>query len=434
MSKKIYEKSLGYSSLRWWTDAFIRGSYRRVRFLGMDRIPTDGAVIYAPNHCDALMDPLAVLAMSRRRKVFVARADVFRNPKVARILNFFKIMPINRRRDGLMNMHKAEETIEKSIEVLANGCHFCIMPEGTHRPMHALLPIGKGVARIALGTYRATGGDRPIYIVPVGLEYGDYFRFRGTLLAQIGEPIDATAYISAHPELNDHDLMQGLRALLTEKLAETITCVRDEENYEAIWELTKVSSGKIPALRMKKRLEANRDAIARIEKFGAEQPEAASELYREALEFRDIRRKARISLNSLGKKRPVLAALWNTLLCLVTLPLFAVLAIASLPVWWVAETLAGRIKDLAFRNTARMGTSLILWTLLYIIEVVLLFCFLRWYWALAAALVLLPAPMFTYDFFEMWRMTASHWRVAAGRNKAVREQYHHLKSKIDNLK
>ena len=113
MSKKIYEKSLGYSSLRWWTDAFIRGSYRRVRFLGMDRIPTDGAVIYAPNHCDALMDPLAVLAMSRRRKVFVARADVFRNPKVARILNFFKIMPINRRRDGLMNMHKAEETIEK---------------------------------------------------------------------------------------------------------------------------------------------------------------------------------------------------------------------------------------------------------------------------------------------------------------------------------
>lgn len=433
MSKKIYDKSLGYSSLRWWTDAFIRGSYRRVRFLGMDRIPTDGAVIYAPNHCDALMDPLAVLAMSRRRKVFVARADVFKNPKVARILHFFKIMPINRRRDGLKNMHKAEETIEKSIEVLANGCHFCIMPEGTHRPMHALLPIGKGVARIALGTYRATGGDRPIYIVPVGLEYGDYFRFRGTLLAQIGEPIDATALIAAHSEMNDHDLMQEIRAQLTEKLAETITCVRDEANYDAIWELAKVSSGKIPALRMKRRLEANRSAIGRIEKFGAEQPEAAAALYREALDFRDTRRKARISLNSLCKKRPALAALWNTLLCLLTLPVFAVMAIASLPVWWVGETLAGRIKDLAFRNTARMGTSLILWTLLYIIETVLLFCFLPWYWALAAALVLLPAPMFTYDFFELWRMTASHWRTASSRNAAVRKQYDNLKTKIDNL-
>ena len=107
---------------------------------------------------------------------------------------------------------------------------------------------------------------------------------------------------------------------------------------------------------------------------------------------------------------------------------------ASLPVWWVAESLAGRIKDLAFRNTARMGTSMILWTLLYIIEVVLLFCFVRWYWALAAALLLLPAPMFTYDFFELWRMTASHWRAAAGRNAAIRRQYDNLKSKIDSLK
>ncbi len=433
MGKKIYEKSLGYSSLRWWVDGFIRGSYRRVRYLGLEKIPTEGAVIYAPNHCDALMDPLAVLVMSRRRKVFVARADAFRNPKVAGILNYLKIMPINRKRDGLKNMHKAEETIDKSIEVLANDCHFCIMPEGTHRPMHALLPIGKGVARIALGTYQATGGDRPVWIVPVGLEYGDYFRFRGTLLAQIGDPIDAAAYIKAHPELNEHDIMQGLRALLTEKLAETISCVRDEANYEAIWELAKISSGKIPALRMKKRLEANRKAIARIERYGTEQPEAAAALYEEALSFRRDRREARISINSLYKKRPALAALWNTLLCLVSLPLFAVFAIASLPVWLTAESISGRIKDPAFRNTARMGTSLILWTLLYIIESVLLFCFLPWYWALAAVLVLLPAPMFTYDFFELWRMTASHWRVLSRRGASVRNQYNSLKSKIESL-
>ena len=433
MGKKIYDKSLGYSSLRWWTDVFIRGSYRSVRYLGMEKIPTDGAIIYAPNHCDALMDPLAVLVMSRRRKVFVARADVFKNPKVARILNYLKIMPINRRRDGLQNMHKAEETIEKSIEVLANGCHFCIMPEGTHRPMHALLPIGKGVARIALGTYRATGGDRPVYIVPIGLEYGDFFRFRGTLLAQIGEPIDATAYIKAHPELNDHDIMQGLRAELAEKLAETISCVHDEANYEAIWELAKISSGKIPALRMKKRLEANRSAIARIEKFGAENPEAAQSLYGESLAFRADRRDARISLNSFCKKHPVLAALWNSLLCLVSLPLFALMAVASLPVWLTGERIASRIKDAAFRNTARMGVSMILWTLLYLIEAILLFCFLPWYWALAAAIILIPAPMFSYDFFELWRITASHWRAASGRNATLRKQYDNLKSKIDTL-
>ena len=431
MSKKIYEKSLGYSSLRWWVSAFIRGSYRSVRFTGAEKIPKDGAIIYAPNHCDALMDPLTLLIMNRERKVFVARADVFRNPKVARILHYFKIMPINRRRDGLLNMHRTEETINKSIEVLANDCPFCIMPEGTHRPMHALLPIGKGVARIALGTYRVTEGKRPVYIVPVGLEYGDLFRFRGTLLAQIGEPIDATAYINAHPELNDHDLMQGLRAQLTENLAATISCVRDEENYDAIWELAKVSSGKIPALYLRKRLERNRDAIARLESYKERDPEGAGALYGEALDFRQARREARISLYSLYKEHPLAAALWNTLLCLVTLPVFAAVATASLPVWTVAEAIVGKVKDPAFRNTARMGVTLVIWTLLYLIEVILLFCFVRWYWALAAALLLFPAPMFTYDFFELWRITASHWRALSRRD--IRERFKKLKNTIDSI-
>ena len=49
-------------------------------------------------------------------------------------------------------------------------------------------------------------------------------------------------------------------------------------------------------------------------------------------------------------------------------------------------------------------------------------------------MLLLPAPMFTYDFFELWRVTASHWRTASRRNAAVRKQYNNLKSKIDNLK
>jgi hypothetical protein len=41
--------------------------------------------------------------------------------------------------------------------------------------------------------------------------------------------------------------------------------------------------------------------------------------------------------------------------------------------------------------------------------------------------------MFTYDFFELWRMTASHWRTASRRGAGIRKQCNDLKSKINNL-
>ena len=147
--KEIYENDVLYAGLRPIVDAYIRGSYKKIRYIGLENIPTDGAVILSPNHCDALMDPFALLAMDSSRKVFVARADLFQKPVLKKILTFLKIMPIYRVRDGFRSVLAGEETIEKSIEVLNNQVPFCILPEGTHRAMHSLLPLGKGLSRIA---------------------------------------------------------------------------------------------------------------------------------------------------------------------------------------------------------------------------------------------------------------------------------------------
>lgn len=98
--RKIQDNDHLYNLLRYYVDFALRLSYRNVRYVGRDKIPQDGAIIYAPNHTNALMDALVLLAMDRRPKVFVARADIFRNPKIAKILTWLKIMPIMRIRDG----------------------------------------------------------------------------------------------------------------------------------------------------------------------------------------------------------------------------------------------------------------------------------------------------------------------------------------------
>ena len=429
--KKIYEEDWWYYRVRNIADPYIRGSYKKLRYEGTEKIPRDGAVIYAPNHCDALMDPLSVLAMNREQMVFVARADIFKKPVIRKILTFFKIMPINRVRDGFRSVLNTEDTVEKSIEVLNNRVPFCILPEGMHRPMHSMLPLGKGISRIAYGANKAVTDGHHVYIVPIGLEYGDYFRYRSTLLATVGNPIDVTALIAAHPERTEQEMYLEIRRLTGEAIRDLIVCIPDNDDYAATWELTKLSSGAIPERRLRQRFDANRRMVGLLGKFREEQPEKARQLFEKAAAFTRLRKASRISLHAVHTRRPLASALWNTLKTLFFLPFALALGTASAPGWGTAEYLAAGVKDPAFRNSFRCATLIILWTVLLVITAIVLLCTIKWYWALAIVAVLAPAPLLTYDYFELVRRCASSWRYLG--NGRLRRQKEELLNELNNL-
>lgn len=426
--KKIYENDSWYNLLHRHANLYIRGSYKTVCYEGMENIPKDGAVIFAPNHCDALMDPFVVLAKNADPLVFVARADIFKKPWLKKFLTFLKIMPINRVRDGLHSVLESEKTIEKSIEVLNNHMPFCILPEGMHRARHSLLPLGKGLSRVAYGASRTMEEGQHVYVVPVGCEYGDYFRYRSTALVTFGKPIDITAHIEAHPGRLRQELLVDIKNMTAEAIKNQIVYIPDDEDYEATWELAKLSSGRIPEHRLRNRLKANRAAAERLGRLRAEAPEKARAFFEKAAAFAQERRRARISLHSVHKRRPLLSALWYTLRALVALPFALVLGIASLPAWGVGEWLASRVKDAAFRNSFRCGAQIVLWPVFLLIWAIVLLCTVKWYWALAAVVLLVPAPMLIYDYFELVRRTASAWRYLF--NGKLRRQKEQLVSEL----
>ena len=158
--KKIYEKDLGYDILRPIVDWNVKESYRRVAVKGQENIPTDGAVIIAPNHCNTLMDALVILRANKNETVFGARADMFNNKLVAKIMFFLRILPMVRQRDGLRNVLKNKDTEEIIVETLEHGVPFCIFPEGKHRAAHSLQMLGKGVFRAALNANAKFGEKR----------------------------------------------------------------------------------------------------------------------------------------------------------------------------------------------------------------------------------------------------------------------------------
>ena len=319
---KIQDDDKLYSLGRIFVDHHTRRSFTRFHIVGKENIPKNGACVFGSNHCNALMDAMVLLATSKQKKVFIARADVFKNPRTAKILKWLRILPIYRIRDGIGAVRdKNGEIIDQAVDVIHDEVPLYLFPEATHRTKHSLRQLSKGIFHIALKANEQYGHEKPVYIVPVGLEYGDYFRFRSTVLVSYGKPINVTEYVNEHQGENEAVIINGLKAMLTERMAELISYVPDDEDYDAIWELTKIKAGRMP-MTLKKMLQRNKEVIAKIVDFRDKEPEKAKEVFEKVNEFAKHRKEQNISVNSVAMRAPFWRTLWRSFLALLGLPFF----------------------------------------------------------------------------------------------------------------
>ena len=190
----VWRPNRGYSILKPYVNFCCKSIFSRVRVSGLENVPTDGYVMYAPNHCATLMDPLLLLTTRRGPIAFGARYDIFRNPRVAKMLNWMRILPLARERDGLKSVSTNFETFDDIVDCLGHGVPFCMFSEGRHRPERGMLPVKKGIFRVCKLALDRLGG--PVYIVPVGLDYQYFFRQGGSVDLRIGKPIDIEDYMT----------------------------------------------------------------------------------------------------------------------------------------------------------------------------------------------------------------------------------------------
>ncbi len=162
--------------------------FRKIYLSNKDRIPKEGAVIFAYNHPTAFLDPMLMAVFQMRIVHFMLRGDLFDKKMVIRVLNSFKTIPIFRFRDGFESLRKNEATFERCYKMLADGKHIVIMAEGQTWHEKKLHPIQKGTARMAVGSYEKFGNDK-ITILPVGINYTDSVAFRSEIMVDFGEPI-----------------------------------------------------------------------------------------------------------------------------------------------------------------------------------------------------------------------------------------------------
>ena len=419
-----------YFLLRPYVDFCCRHSYRRVVFAGKENIPEDGAVIFAPNHCNALMDPLLILASGKGAAYFGARADIFNNRLFARILAFLKILPMIRIRDGFRNVVKNREVMLKIEKVLAQGIPFCMFCEGTHRTKHSLLKIGKGIFRIAFEASFKLGKQTKIYVVPVGIEYGDYFRYMSTALVQFGKPIEVTGPETDISGMTEAEIYDYHRSLLRERLSGLMTYIEDDGLYEAKWILTRVYNAGLSAGPEELFL-SDKSFIEKIGKAIEADGQKGADLCRLALGFERDRLEGRFSIRSFGKEKPVIHALGTLLSAILLSPVLLLSAIVSAPMWIISEIIASRLEDKAFMNTARFAVKLAMTPVMCLIWALSAFYLLKFPYAVVAFIFCMHGYSLFYLCMEFMRTALSETRLLF--NIEMRKRYADLKKKTEDF-
>lgn len=421
----IQDNNISYTLLRRYVACTYGLAYSEVEYVGRENIPTDGAVIFAPNHTNAFMDALTVLSVKRSATVFVSRADVFRNPRMAKLLTFFKIMPIMRMRDGRENLKKNDAIMRKAVDVLEAGVPFCIFSEGTHRMMHSILPLSKGIFRIALQCNDELAGRIPVYIVPMGIEYGSYTRYRSTLTVNVGQPLNVSEFAAAHASLERPEMIMTLRADLWHRMAALFHCVPDNEDYEAALDYCYLKNRAVLADRKMQAsphnvMLANRETVDNLEYLKKNRPDAACGLFDVMREFALARRSAKIDDESLYDCHSAVYWACNIIAMLILAPYILACSIINAPIALIQWLILRMLDDEAFYNSFRFVVVVLLMPLILIVLAVCAAQSISWYGVLAVVLLAAPANIVTDEFVKRLRVMRSDFRLKRLLNKSSR--------------
>jgi len=414
MGKQNIEKySPGYALLKrvagfWHNNVF----YRKVIVSGRENINPNDHLIFAPNHQNALMDALAVLFTINGQQVFLARADIFRKKTIAAILYFLKILPVYRLRDGFSTLKGNDDIFLKTIDVLKNRNGLVILPEGDHAGFRRLRQLKKGICRVAFQSDEATGFRLKIKIIPVGLEYSNYSRYRQILTVVYGKPVEVSEYFELYKESPERALNE-LRSKLSQEMKNNMVHIETEEDYEAIDELRSMINGRFSDDIKLPKIFRDRLLINKLNHLKTIEPSLYNRICSLSLDVKNKSKHLNTDYRLLEKKKHPLGWLIAGMIGIIlTFPLFIYGNIFNLTFLEIPNLQIPKIKDPQFHSSVRYALSLIMaFVFLPVYLILSLFIFSSWWLGLLIFITLPLSGLFAWNYYLQFRRILGGFRI-----------------------
>ncbi len=367
-------KTIGYELLRLYVRLAFWLSHSKVAITGRKNIPSGKPIIFAANHQNALMDPLALVCTNKLQTVWLARADIFKSKKARPFLKFMTIWPVYRIRDGKENLANNDEIFDRVAELLENNQSVALFPEAAHSGKRQMLPHKKAIPRIAFETEARKNFQLDLQIVPVGIFYSHYWNFNRTLIVQYGQPIHVKNYWLEY-ELNPQKAMLDLRDEIHHQIQSLVIDIKSKTHYNELEQIREIA-GKPRATsfftrnKTIKQFDSEKELIDKLELLGQTSPDSFEEIIYQLDDYQKSLAESNISdckvVSSL--KSGIFSSSVKILLSLISLPVFAIGFLFNILPYYIPRTMVMRkVKDKAFISSFNFVLGLIIYPFYYLI-------------------------------------------------------------------
>jgi len=421
--RPVDKYSPGYAIARGWVQLTLRNIfYRKVQVRGKEHLVKGKPLLIAPNHQNALMDALMVLMAIREQPIFLARADIFKKNFLSRILNWMKIMPVYRIRDGYDSLQKNDEIFEKCANVLGKGRTLIIFPEGNHGDRRTLRMLKKGLARVAFGAEQARDFKLGLQVIPAGVDYSAYEKFRARATVSFGEPINMSDFTDLYQE----DAQKGMKALnekIREGLFPHMMEIPWDDIYQEIMDIRSIYSirfrknNHLPGKNLFQKFDADKLLVEKISESLKQQESRVKNICTKVKEYQALITKTKMR-DHVIRKPPY--GIFNLLVqgfgLLVGYPLYLYGMINNYLIFKVPDVFSRRMKDKQFLSSiAYVLAFVVMLPIFYLLQTLIIAWVIPWAWAPWAYLItLIPTGLYAihyaFGFKKWWSRIVFSWK------------------------
>ena len=183
----------------------------RIEIRGSEHLRPGCNYIVMSNHVSNLDAPVLIPVIPGRCSVLVKK-ELFRIPILGLGMKVADLVPVDR-----SNREAAIESVNEAIQVLRQGLHMVVFPEGTRSDDGRLLPLKKGPFHLAM--------ESGVSIIPVTL-LGTFESWPKTRFAL--QPGTATVVFHAPLDPRSHPDRDSLMRAVSESIESTLPAERRE--------------------------------------------------------------------------------------------------------------------------------------------------------------------------------------------------------------